>query len=466
MNSVKKVFLAAVLVSLFLHAAAAQDFSVNVEVDNPRIRPATGESAKISIEVTNNADETRQFSVDYVASNPGWYFLPRYLLSVPPGETETSVLYAEPGEEAVEGNVGVIVRVSSMGNEVIKRPSYRIVRDNDLILREMETGKTVYEPSSTVNVSIQVMNVANRELGGNAYHAVVTLAEETKTVSIPSLDPSETAELETWFRLGQYDRGVKTVHARIESLQGVLQDSETLNVRVEETQKIVKEKESYFNLITSKHVITVRNRGNVESNVTTVRASLPFYLDYFTSFQPEPGTVSAQGGETVYTWSIGSVPPGSSRTVKYTVNYWAPVLLLILIAAAVYLAVREYMSPHVVKKVYRKEGGHTVHLRVENRSRRHLENVSVKDFIPSIASLIEKFDSSPPERIRQGGESTELEWSLGRLEPGEERILTYRVSPQVTVEGGEVTLPSAHLEYEVEGKEKKRHSHPAQADFS
>ncbi|MFB6167088.1 MAG: hypothetical protein ABEJ62_02395 [Candidatus Nanohaloarchaea archaeon] len=466
MERAGKILLASLLAFALVPAAAAQDFSVSVDVQNPAVRPATGEDAKFMIHITNNADVTGHYTLDYIVSNPGWYFLPQYTMTLPPGETGTAVLYAEPGEEAIEGNVGVILRISGDGNEVVKRPSYRIVRDNELIIQNMETGKTVYGPSSPVNVSLKLKNVVNRELGGNAYHAVISLGNEGKTVSVPSMDPGDEETVMASFRLGQYVSGVKSIDARVESLQGVLQDTETLQVRVEETQKIIERRSESFNLLTSTRTITVSNEGNVDSDPTTVSANLPFYLGYFTSFEPDPDSTSSQGMSTVYEWRIEALEPGSSVSVGYTVNYWAPVLLVLLLAAAVYLAVREYMSPHVVKKVYRKEGNQTIHLRVENRSRRELENVVVKDFVPSIASLIEKFDSSPPERIREGEEATELEWRLGRLEPGEERILTYRISPQVAVEGGSVTLPSAHLEYEARGREKKRHSHPARADFS
>lgn len=461
----KKALLILAVLLVLSSYAAAQSFLVDVTVDNPQVNPGEDEAARIMISVTNQGDEVETYRVNYQVSNPGWYFLPDYVLTVAPGETETSVLYAEPDEEAVEGSIGVIITVSADGEEVTRRPSYRIVRDRDIIITGIETDSAVYDPSSQVNVTLDIKNVRRRELSTNGYHAVFTLDDRRKTVSIPSLIDSEPETLETSFTLGQYDSGVKSVVARVESIEGELQDSRSANIRVRESEKLVTERTRDSRLLTSRRSIIVSNEGNTVSGATDVSAGIPVYLSYFTSLEPAPSSSRVSGGEKVYTWEISSLAPGESRSVGYVVNYWAPALLVILLLGSIGLAVMEYRKPHLVKRVYRKEGTHAVHVRVENRSGRSLENVVVRDFVPSICSLVKKFDASPPEKIREGGEVTELEWDLGRFEPGEERILVYSISSQVEVEG-DVRLPPAHISYDSRGRRKMRHSHPARADFS
>ncbi|MDY6769908.1 MAG: hypothetical protein SVU88_02950 [Candidatus Nanohaloarchaea archaeon] len=465
MASLPRILVLMALVAAVAGAATAQPFTVDVDVQNPEVNPGGGEAARLNISVTNTGDELRTYTIMYNVANPGWYFLPDYSLTVPPGETRHSVLYAEPESTAIEGNIGVIITVASEGQQVTRRPSYRIVRDRDILITGISTDRTTYRPSSTVNVTLDIKNVRRRELSANAYRAVFTMGGRTKTVSIPSLIASEPETLHAGFRLGQYAKGVKSVQVSVESIAGAVQDTASATVRVVETERIVTERDSTRDLLTRKSRITVRNEGNTRSDGTTVSAELPFYLGPVTSFTPEPARTDRSGANTVYTWEIGSLRPGGSVTVRYRVHYWAPLLLALLLAGAAWLAVREYRKPHVVKRAYRKDGAHTVHLRVENRSGRALEDVVVKDFVPSICSLVDKFDASPPQKIREGGEVTELEWQLGRFEPGEERILTYSLTPQVQVEG-EVVLPSAHMEYDGRGKRRKRHSHPARADFS
>ncbi|MFB6294362.1 MAG: hypothetical protein ABEI97_01245, partial [Candidatus Nanohaloarchaea archaeon] len=464
MAAVTRAMLLLTVVSLLSAAAAGQQFTVDVDVQNPEINPSQDQTTRFNISVTNTGDTAETYTIRYNVANPGWYFLPKYTLALDPGETQHSILYADPPAEAVEGNIGVIITVASDGGEVTRRPSYRIVRDRDIIITGFSTDDTVYDPGTAVNVTLDIKNVRQQDLPANQYRAVFTMDGREKRVPIPSLIPSEPETLTSGFMLGQYANGMKTVEARVEQLDGTLQDSVSATVRVRETEKIVRDQARTASLFTTRRSFTVGNEGNTVSDPQTVSTTLPAYLAYFTTFTPEPSSAQQDGLQHRYTWNVGRISPGESVTVRYTVNKWVPALLLLLVLAAAGLAVREYRKPHIVKRVYRKDGTHSVHLRVENRSGSPIDDVVVKDFVPSICSLVEKFDASPPERIRDGGEVTELEWELGRFEPGEERILTYSISPQVQVEG-EATLPSAHMEYVARGRHRKRHSHPSRADF-
>ncbi|MDY6761952.1 MAG: hypothetical protein SVY41_02805 [Candidatus Nanohaloarchaea archaeon] len=456
-------FLVAVLLVLSA-AAAAQSFTVDVDVQNPDINPSNDESARFNISVTNNADTTRTYSITYNVANPGWYFLPEYALTVDPGKTEHSILYAEPDATAIEGNIGVIITVESGGEKITRRPSYRIVRDRDILITGIATDDTVYDPGETVNASLDIKNVRQRELSANAYRAVFTLGQKQTTVPVPGLIASEPETIEAGFTLGQYVQGTKTVTAQVERLDGTVQDTASATIQVRAKEDIVRDRDHRSKLLTAGQSIMVRNEGNTVSTPQSVSTELPLYLTYFTDFSPAPDRITKTGLNREYTWNLGRLDSGESVSVQYRVNRGVPALLVLLVLGAVVLAVRQYRKPHIVKRVYRKDGTHSVHLRVENRSGSALEDVTVKDFVPSICSLVEKFDASPPERIRDGGEVTELEWELGRLETGEERILTYSLSSQVQVEG-ETTLPSAHIDYVRRGRRKKRHSHPASADF-
>lgn len=442
--------------------AAAKGFSVDTDVDNRNVNPLKDESAEIHVSVTNNGAEKRTFAINYQASNPGWYFLPDYSLVVPAGETRNATLYAHPGKEALEGNVGVIITVSSDGEKVTKRPSYSIVRDRDLLITEMRTDSDSYRPGELVNATLDIKNVRSHDLGWNEYRAVFSMAGEAKTVPVPHMIAGQEERLEAAFQLDDQAAGNREVTVRVETLDGQVQDSRTANIGIEDTENIQVEQSTAFQLLTSEGRINITNDGNVESGITTVSTDIPGYLRFFTSFDTQPSEIWSQGWNTVYTWDVAALEPGESRTISYTVNHWVPVAILVLVLLSVGIAVREYRKPTIDKQVYTKNGTRSVHIRVKNRSGRTVDDMVVKDFIPSIHSLVEKFDASPPDRIRRGEETTEVEWRLGRFEPGEERILTYSIRPQVEVEG-DVTLPSAHLEYESRGTEKKRHSHPARA---
>lgn len=443
----------------------AQDFSVSVDTITPTATPGDGEKELFRINVTNDADVDQQFTLNTETRND-WYNGPYpYTLTLEPGESGLSSVYISLDENAVAGRKGIEISVTSgSGEQVTRRPSFTIKRDSDVIIKSFTTNNDTYNPGTSVSTSVTVRNVIPRELDENEYRAVFTLDGKEKTVPFSDLDPGEEETVTAQFNLEPFDVGVMNVNVRVEDIDGNLAQQKSAKIEVEQVENVQKTRTRNFRGISTTAVLTAENHGNIPSENTVVKASVPSYLSYFVSFTTEPSSERNSGGTVTYTWELGSLSPGDSQRVTYRINYWTPLAVLLVLVVAGALGIRELRSPHIKKKTVRKNGKHAVHLTVKNRSGSNLDNVVVKDFVPSIASLIEKFDSSPPEKIRQGEEGTELEWKLGRMTPGEERILTYKISPQVEVEGS-VTLPSARLEYKVKNAEKKRSSHHTSADF-
>lgn len=453
------------VLGLFASAASAQTFTVDVDVQNQTVVPENGETAEFHISITNEGSADRQFTASYTVSNPGWYFLPDYQVQVPAGETRTTVLYATPGKEAVAGSKAVIIRVKDPDGATVERTAfYTIDREIGVGVTGLSTDNTRYRPGETVNVAATVKNFRNAQLARGAYELVFDLDGETETAVVPGLRPGEEAELEAAFQLDRFDKGAMTMTARTQTIDGVRQDVRRATIRVAEVENVQVSGSDGGNMLAQEHTLTAKNAGNVKALDTEVEADVPSYMELFVAFSQKPDSSTAAQGITTYTWNLGDLEPGEEAQVSYTVNYWVPLLIAIILLAAGFVAFRAWRSPHIVKRVYRKEGRHSVHLRIENRSSRELSGVVVRDYVPSIASLIEKFDASPPQTIREGEEGTELEWRVGTMEPGEERILTYTLTPNVQVED-DVTLPSAHMQYEQRGSETKTHSHPVQADF-
>jgi len=106
---------------------------------------------------------------------------------------------------------------------------------------------------------------------------------------------------------------------------------------------------------------------------------------------------------------------------------------------------------HVAKS---EDGEITINIEIENNSSTAIEDLKVKDFIPNIAQVEKTFEFAKPS-IRTKNEGTELTWDLDVLEPGDQRVLEYKIRPQIEVEG-EVTLPGAELLNEGEQEKKTR----------
>lgn len=466
MDGREKAILTAALLVLCLPVSAAADFDVSVTVENQVISPSDNVSTVFNVTVTNNGSASDRFYVDYLTSKPSWFSGPNpYLLELGPGESDSAIVTARPTETAVAGNQGVTFRVTNTADErVEERAVFSVHRDRDIIISNLETDKTTYDPGEMVEVEATVKNLLNDDIHRNEYQVVFTLGGEQQTEPIPSLSKGGDAPLTASFPLKKFDVGVMEITVLAQDIDGNRQDTARATIEVRETENVQVQRQDRFRVVTEQRTITAENLGNVDAPDTTVSTTVTDYLAPFTSFDRAPDETHDGEGETTYVWQLGTLAAGDSVTVQYQVNYWAPVAILLVLVIAVVVGVRTYRQPHVVKKVHRKNGKHSVHLRVENRSSKTLDNVVVKDFVPGIATLVEKFDSSPPEKIREGDEGTEIEWRLGRMQPGEERILTYRISPQVEVEE-HVSLPRALLTYKAGDSEKEQYSHHARADF-
>ncbi len=101
-----------------------------------------------------------------------------------------------------------------------------------------------------------------------------------------------------------------------------------------------------------------------------------------------------------------------------------------------------------------KDEAVTISLHVKNKSRKILDSVIVKDFVPAIATVIKEFDTLTPSITRKAT-GTELTWQVKDVRPKEERVLTYKIKPVIEILG-DLKLPKAHLLYETKkGKKRK-----------
>ncbi|HKZ45355.1 MAG TPA: hypothetical protein VJ343_01495, partial [archaeon] len=71
--------------------------------------------------------------------------------------------------------------------------------------------------------------------------------------------------------------------------------------------------------------------------------------------------------------------------------------------------------------------------------------VIIRDFVPSIARVVDRFDTVKPV-VRRTGTGTEVLWKFDSLKPREERVLTYWIVPSVDVPGT-LKLSKAYMKF-------------------
>jgi len=137
--------------------------------------------------------------------------------------------------------------------------------------------------------------------------------------------------------------------------------------------------------------------------------------------------------------------------VRVTENYRPiPIIIaLVIISIVLYFLFR---SPMVVSKsvsnVTMKEGAISeakIVIKVKNRSAKKLENIEVMDNVSHIAHVEKEAavgSIQPHAILTHPKKGVIMKWKIESLEPGDERVLSYRMKSRLPILG-EFNLPSA-----------------------
>ena len=101
-----------------------------------------------------------------------------------------------------------------------------------------------------------------------------------------------------------------------------------------------------------------------------------------------------------------------------------------------------------VSVIKTKGGDFALKIHLNLRARHDVENVSLVDRIPAIVKLYNKFGTVSPSRI--DAHKRQIQWVVGDLDAGEERVFDYIVYSKVGVLG-KFSLPKAKAIFEKDG---------------
>jgi hypothetical protein len=195
----------------------------------------------------------------------------------------------------------------------------------------------------------------------------------------------------------------------------IILDLEKVEIQIDTEQKLL------GRLVT----FTAKNMGNrfKEDQVVT---EIGLFDRPLLEASPTP-EITKQGMNYRLAWSY-TISPGEEKVVAtYTVDYIPYSIIVVLLLIAVVLVFQRPEPVEVKKHVeYIREGDNAclkIKLHVSNSSDETIENVVVKDLLPSIASVSKAFIVKPKVKKQKDGRL--LRWELGKFLPGEERILAY-----------------------------------------
>ena len=172
----------------------------------------------------------------------------------------------------------------------------------------------------------------------------------------------------------------------------------------------------------------------------------------FTSFSVNPDKVERKGFVIYYTWNR-ELEHSDTFSVKSSTSYVYPLLILAGAVLIIWLF-RKYTQTKVeiTKSVspVKTTGGHfALRVKLIVKAKEAVDKVSLIDRIPAIVQIYDKFSVVKPTKIDV--KNRRIQWDVGSLNAGEERIFNYIVYSKVGVIG-KFSLPEALGIFEKDGE--------------
>lgn len=377
-----------------------------------------GNGTSFDIRVTNWEPQTVNLQV-VLTGIPTWMRVSPSRVSIASGRTETIKLYfsnsADPdsyiyrvqltsnGTSAWEGSVVVNVVGESTSGTGTGAKSLRISAQ-----AEVSPGDTII-PNVVVSQGLVPSDIE------------IVLLKDGKEVakvsgSLDKVSKSFTLQVPETEEAGDY---VLRAH-----IPGQEIANET-RIRILDLEKVEVQTDIEQKLLGRQVTFVAKNIGNTERE-GTVETQISILDRPLLEATPAP-TITKQGLNYRLAWSY-SVSPGEEVTVAtYTVDYIPYSIIIVLLLIAVVLIFQRPEPVEVKKRVeYIREGDNAhlkIKLHVSNSSDEAIENVIVKDLLPSIASVSKAFIVKP--KVTKQKDGSLLKWELGKFSAGEERILAY-----------------------------------------
>jgi len=427
---------ALILLSILFISGFAYDIEVNMEQNIFVLEQ--GQGMKTSLYLTNNGP-AETFKI-YVEGMPPWMFIYPSLVRLSGGETAKIDISFSPrappdtyiytvkiladggeGEEVWSGNIVLIIK----GEKEERKEETAGLRLS--APSEVAPGETLLVKAET-NPEALPATLELLVFRGDMVIGKYSQSMSKSSVTIP-IKISETEQP------GEYTiRGILKGKGVVNSTSFVVKKVEKVNVEKKVETKFLGKKVSIY----------VENVGNVpvKDSVSTVIA---FYERFVMNAQPIP-EIERVGGNYRLVWSYDLKPGERMLVGSYSIDY-TPYFLVALLFGVAVLIVFQTSKPVDVKKKFEVIHGENetrvkVLLTIVNSSDKEMKGIKVVDKVPAICRPV-KFDILQP-KVKETKDGYVLEWDLGDMKPGEERVLAYELLLGFGIVG-ELTLPEPQI---------------------
>ncbi|MBI2564987.1 hypothetical protein HYV79_03295 [Candidatus Woesearchaeota archaeon] len=445
------IFLIIVLCAAIVNAQL--QFTATFEPAEKAIK--TGEKATYKLTLKHNSKYEEKF--DVYSPDLSWDVRTKDYLNVPPEGLTTEVYVRSLNEN--EGVFGVPVHItSSLTNQILQKNLVLVISPKSI---NAEYSPSVHgevslpakiDPRQPFVITLELTNKNRKPLDQVEIKLRSSLINKDYSTS---LSPNEQKKLVYTFTLLKdtkpQEDNLRTTIFVIEGEKTSRFDLQGVKFSIEEYGDVETTVGEEKGLLTKTKIVKLTNTGNIQ-RTGKFSESASSLGSLFTSTDPEVQRLSGK-----YAWSV-DLTAGESKTINIYKNYWPLIIFLLIIAGSIatYSVLRSQL---VVKKQARivstKEGGileMKVLLNVKNRSQQSVNSVKILDLVPNLAVFQEEkqIGTISPASIKTLEKGTLLKWVIESLEPGEERIIQYKIRNKVAMLEG-ILLPVAVAKYSVKG---------------
>lgn len=442
------------ILSLSIVYAQKDENQFTVKVREVTNEVEAGGEARYDFIITNNQaiEDVVTIKYDELKVYPFSDFA-RTILSTPsqlklqPGETGTIEVYIRVLDAAAEDtNHEIDLTVQSLVNpdskEVISLKTF-VISGKGLISVKTNLPETI-APGRNIPFVVSFTNKGNVILDNIEVYVTSEIYSDSRILDFSS---GETKDVEFIFDIDPATKpGEYTLNIRLykdQKIKGVYTDKFT----VIESPFINEKRDIIKGFLTKTLRITNSNDGNsaVERKVII---PLTFIQRIFTRANPKPVVEDGK-----LTWSF-TVDPGKEYTVEVTTDYRIPAVIILIILVFIGLVI--YIlnkGVHIKKRVFKiktdeeeEEAELKILLHIRNKKDKEIKDVRVIDMIPNLVIPTKEFGTLKPSRVQKGSSGMRFIWEIPILEPGEERIISYKVRTKLHV-FGKLELPPASVQH-------------------
>lgn len=461
----KKLFLLfGLAILLFIPSVLAQDVQLFLETTQTKIY--AGKTGSIEVTVFNNQNFTDTFSItvwppqlgDVTTSieNPN--------LRIRAKSNASTKIYFSAPECADETTIQFEISASSTTTNASTSQNIlvSVLRFFTVCISDFKLGKYgEIGPNESLKITTYLTNPTSKI--SPQFFLQVNVKLENQTVgsfdeTIQPIIQKSTKIVSYVYNFSEYaSPGIYKIEVLLKDELNNLKSKKEETIRMKIVNKTSTSSWTDIGVLSAVTTVKVKNEGNIPVPIK-ITTSIPSFVKnlFFTEFEPTLETL--KDGWIEYEWNFESVKPGEEVMIKYEIKLLYVWLFVLGTVIVVILAFKFVYGPTIVKK-YRpitptigKEM--TIAIEVKNKSRHEIENVEVKDFVPVLFEVSEKFDTVRPESVKKVKGGTVLIWKFNLLKPLEERVLTYKIKPKMEI-SGTFKLPNAYVKYLDKKKEVK-----------